>query len=84
MTENSNDASLAKLLAAVEAIQAFASIHGVRDLVISRCDEDHAIMYFHVYAQRTGNWNAIQNPGFRHPLPHVLKNWYSVVQTGTL
>ena len=72
MTENSNDASLAKLLAAVEAIQAFASIHGVRDLVISRCDEDHAIMYFHVYAQRTGNWNAIQNPGFRHPLPHVM------------
>ena len=65
MTEKSNDASLAKLLAAV------ASIHGVRDLVISRCDEDHAIMYFHVYAQRTGNWNSIQNPGFRHPLPHV-------------
>ena len=65
MTEKSNDASLAKLLAAV------ASIHGVRDLVISRCDEDHAIMYFHVYAQKPGNWNAIQNPGFRHPLPHV-------------
>ena len=56
MTDKSNDASLAKLLAAVEAIQAFASIHGVRDLVISRCDEDH----------------AIQNPGFRHPLPHVV------------